>query len=281
MKRIISIILALVICCLGYAQEKFSKVVLKNGVTITGRIVELNPVSHIVLNVAGFDTRVEMSDIDSIEEVKKEDPIENLEGIKIVDTTPYEETAVIQVGPYSIEMVLVRGAIFQMGYDGRGSRLLFSEPVHTVQLSSFYVNKSPLKKEVVDYLMEGKEIRNDKPYNPNSWENANQATEALASKTNLPIRLISEAQCEYVAVSEYTFDKLDIKKNEVVYCYDYFSEYQKTSTPQLDPLGPKEGKNHVIRYLDAKDQEIYNRISKTSSILHVNSLRFTLPASAL
>lgn len=281
MKHIISIIVALVISFLGFAQEIVSKVVLKNGVTITGRIVELNPVSHIILNVAGFDTRVEMSDIDSIKEVKNSESSESIEGIKIVDTTPYDETPVIQVGPYSIEMVLVRGAIFEMGYDGRGSRLLFSEPVHTVQLSSFYINKSPLSKGVVDYVMEGKEARNDHAFNPNSWKNANQAAEALARKTNLPIRLISEAQCEYVAVSEYTVDKIDIKKNEVVYCYDFFAEYKKTSTPQLDPLGPEDGKDHVIRFLDAKDQEIYNRIEKTSSILHVNSLRFTLPASAL
>lgn len=280
MKHLISFLLALVVCSLGLAQERVSKVVMKNGVTITGRIVEFNPVSHIVLNVAGFDSRIEMSDIDSIEEVKADTPITANVNQIAIDTKQYEETKIIQVGPYSIEMVLVPGAVFEMGYDGRGSRAMFSEPVHPVQLSSFYVNKSPLRKEVVDYVLDGKETRNEKAYNPSFWKTANRIAEAIASKTNLPIRLISEAQCEYLSTSDFVTNKLDIKKNEVVFCYDFYSEYRKTEMPQLDPIGPNDGSDHVIRFFTAKGEDIYTRLSSSSKFI-VNSLRITIPASSL
>lgn len=280
MKHLISVILAVVICCLGFAQEKVSKVVLKNGVSITGRIVELNPVSHIVLNVAGFDTRVEMSDIASIEEVKNSEPTSFQEGQVSTDTKQYEETITLKVGPYSIEMVLVRGATFDMGYDGKGSRSMNSEPVHPVQLSSFYINKYPIAKGVIDYVLEGKETHNEKPFSPSFWRIANQAVDALASKTNLPIRLITEAQCEYLATTDSINGKLDIKKNETLFCYDFFSEYRRTTMPQLDPIGPNDGTDHVIRFFNAKGEEIYTRMP-SSGKLFVNSLRITLPASAL
>ena len=279
MKHLVSTILALVISCLGFAQERITKVILKNGVTITGKIVEFNPVSNIVLSVAGFDSRIEMSDIDSIDEVKKEEPVENIANLKVVDTTSYEETKLIQVGPYSVEMVLVRGSVFEMGYDGRGSRSMYSEPVHPVQLSSFYVNKSPVTKEVVDFVIEGKETKNDKAYSTSSWKRANRVAEALASQTNLPIRLITEAQCEYISSAEVVFSKLDVKKNEIVYCYDFYSEYKKTATPQVDPIGPNDGTKHAIRFFTGEDEEIYTRISDNSKYM-INSLRITVPASA-
>lgn len=281
MKHLITILLAFTICGLGLAQEKVSKVALKNGVNVTGRIVEFNPVSHIVLNVAGFDTRIEMSDIDSIEEVKTSGQSETNSAQASVDLGKYEETTIIKVGPYSIEMVLVPGAVFEMGYDGRGSRAMNSEPVHPVQLSSFYVNKSPLSKEVVDFVMEGKETKSDKPYNPTTWKTANHMVEILAEKSDLPIHLISEAQCEFIATSNIATDKIDIKKNETVYCYDFYSEYRKTSTPQIDPIGPNDGADHVIRYLIADGEDIYTRLRSRDNKFYVNSLRITLPASSL
>lgn len=281
MKHIISTILALAFCCLGFAQEKVSKIVLKNGVTITGRIVELNPVSHVVLNVGGFDSRIEMSDIDTIEEVKTDTQTSTTGNPTSVETKQYEDTKLIQVGPYSIEMVLVPGVVFEMGYDGRGSRTMGSEPVHPVQLSSFYVNRSPLSKEVVDFVVDGIESQNDKVYNPTFWKSANRIAEALADKTNLPISLISEAQCEYITTKEFIFNKLDIKKNEAVFCHDYYSEYRKTEMPQLDPIGPRDGLYHVIRYIVATGEEIYTRLGDNKSRLFVNSMRITFPASSL
>ena len=279
MKRFLSSLLALVICTIGIAQEKVSRVILKNGVTVTGRIVEFDPVSHITLNVAGFDTRIDMSNIESIDEVKDNVPASTNGKQIAIDSNQYEETTYIQIGPYSIEMILVPGSVFEMGYDGRGSRAMASEPVHPVQLSSFYVNKSPLRKEVADFVMDGKETKNDKTYNPVTWKKANQMAESLADETNLPIRLISEAQCEYLATSDWA-SKLDIRKNEAVFCYDFFSEYRKTSTPQLDPFGPNDGTDHVIRFLNAKDEEIYNRTPHRNAF-YVNSLRIAFPAASL
>lgn len=280
MKHAITIFLALVICSVGFSQERVSKVVLKNGVTVTGRIVEFNPVSHIVLNVAGFDSRIEMSDIDSIEEAKTDGPVTIDRNQTVIDATQYEETVFIQVGPYSIEMVLIPGAVFEMGYDGRGSRAMGSEPVHPVQLSSFYINKSPLRKEVVDFIIDGKETQNRKDYSTSIWKNANRTAEALASTTNLPIRLITEAQCEYVSTSDFAISKLDIKKNETVFCYDFYSEYRKTSIPQVDPIGPNDGSEHVIRYFNAKGEEVYTRLPSSGKLV-VNSFRITIPASSL
>ena len=102
--------------------------------------------------------------------------------------------------------------------------------------------------------------------------------ESLADKTNLPIRLITEAQCEYLATSDWA-NKLDIRKNEAVFCHDFYSEYRKTSTPQLDPIGPNDGADHIIRFLAAKGEEIYTRVANRNAF-YVNSLRITLPATA-
>lgn len=281
MKHFISFILALVVCVLGFAQEKVSRVVLKNGVVVTGRIVEFNPVSHIVLNVAGFDTRIEMSDINSIEEVKNVESSNSIGDGMVMDTAKYDETVSLQVGPYSIEMVLVRGTTFDMGYDGRGSRSMGSEPVHPVQLNSFYVNKYPLRKEVVDFVMDGKETRNDKFYNPTSWKTANRIVDNLAGKTGLPIHIISEAQCEYIATSTLAISNIDIQKKEIVYCYDFYSEYRTTTTSLIDPIGPNDGSDHVIRYMIANGEEIFTRLRERDNKFIVNSLRITLPASSI
>ena len=161
MKRLFCILFSLYLVSFCFAQQKVARVTLKSGVTITGAVIELNPISHIVIQVAGINSRLEMNEVASIEDVSSNNNSISLESIEsestIIDQGDYPDNYTLKVGPYEIEMVLVRGALFNMGYDGKGSLRKNSEPVHKVQLSSFYVNKTSLSKELVTYLKKGTE----------------------------------------------------------------------------------------------------------------------------
>lgn len=69
-------------------------------------------------------------------------------------------------------------------------------------------------------------------------------------------------------------------------CRDYFDEYRYTSSPQLDPVGPRKGADHVIGSFAGKGNDIYHRFStgidnSPSIVFTLPAVRFTFPASAL
>jgi len=285
MKRLFCLLLATLSFIICFAQQKVTKVTLKSGTSITGVVTELNPTSHIMIQVAGISTRIEMDDIASIEEVvsqgadiqsaesKNQDPV-------ITDLSDYPESYLLSVGPYNVELVLVRGVIFDMGYDGRGSLKKFSEPVHKVQLSSFYINKAALSEDLVCYLKKGVEERSEKDnkYKPSSVKDAQSIAEALSAKTSMNFDLITEAQCEYVLTSG-IINKLLLDKIEYIYCRDYFDDYSISAEPQLDPVvkskGPKS--KRVIRNFTATGTDVYNRYT----YLAPNSIRISIKAEEL
>ena len=292
MKRILCIVLAVFSFAFCFAQQKSARVTLKSGVVITGTITELNPASHLMIQVAGINSRIEMGDVASIEDVAPSDvsaektisnPSEANSGPVVIDQGMYPDTYTIKVGPYDIEMILVKGALFDMGYDGKGSLRKNSEPVHKVQLSSYYVNKSPLSKDIVSYLKKGDENHSDKTrrYSPGSAKDAIKVAEALASKANLPIVLISEAQCEYILVSD-NVENFDInEKYEVLFCRDYYADYTKGTKPQVDPIGPREGRANVMRDFAAKEDEVYTRYQRNPYQPSATAIRVSVPASAV
>ena len=290
MKHILTTILfILFLAGISSAQEKMSTVVMKNGVTVTGTIKEFDPSTHITLVVAGVDVRIDMSDITSIGEAPSRQPgsfnsimIDEAAQTPIINSNEdYPLSYMLEVGPYSVEMVLVTGGVYQMGYDGRGSKRMNSEPVHGVQLSSFYINKSPLNTDLVAYLKTGSQKHGRKAwaYKPLSWKDANSIAESLAEKTRLPVQLITESQCEYTLRTK-SINDFESDEQDVVYCKDYYAGYQETLTPLLDPSGPDKGQSHVKRFFEFSGEGIYTRIDGRNSDL-VNTIRITIPASAL
>ena len=287
MKRIICLFVTVLSFSICFAQQKVAKVTLKSGATITGTIVELNPVSHLVIQVAGINSRIEMVDVMSIDDIVSASTETNTiptevsnTGSIVLDRENYPESYVLKVGPYDVEMVLVRGALFDMGYDGRGSMSKHSEPVHQVQLSSFYVNKAALSKDIVYYLRKGKEKHSNKDnsYFPRKSKNAIKATEALSDITKQPFKLITEAQCEYILTSD-NIKKFDLCKKEIIVCNDYYGDYPKSSNLQIDPVGPREGRHRVYRDFTAENSDIYTRYWSHEPI--INTIRVSIPASQL
>lgn len=290
MKRTICLLLVMLSFSLCFAQQKIARVTLKSGVTITGTVIELNPTSHLVIQVAGVNSRIEMGDVASIEDIASETTETNTNPTKVSNAGPvvldqgsYPASYILKVGPYDIEMVLVRGALFDMGYDGKGSLKKNSEPVHKVQLSSYYINKTPLSKDLVAYLKKGAENHSDKvrSYSPSNAKDALSIAEKLASSTKLPIDLITEAQCEYALISGIT-DALEMaEKYEMIWCKDFFADYSRTAQPQVDPIGPRDGRNHVMRNFAAKNDDVYNRYTVNPYSNGASSIRVSILASKL
>ncbi len=289
MKRLFVIFCAVIICLSGFAQQqKTAKVTLKNGTILSGYVSELNPVSHITLVIAGFESKINMSDVASIEDTTI---LEGNSGIGSQgDNAPvivndYEglpETYNLMVGPYVVEMRLVKGATFSMGYDGKGSRQMNSEPVHEVTLSSFYVNSRPLNKDIVSYLKSGKEEHRDKDsiYRPLGRKDSKEVADLIAEKTRIPVDLITEAQWEYVAtILDGIFQN---KQTELNHCRDYYGDYKSTMTPLVDPTGPKDGSCFVIREMSSAENVAYCRFStKDHGLAFYSAIRITFPAKAL
>ena len=274
MKRIATLLLGLFLCFVCYAQGT-TRVTLKNGTVLTGSIVEMNPTSHLILKIAGYDSKIDMKDVATIEEVGA--PASPPQAV----SQNYPDTYMLAVGPYQIEMVLVPGGTFMMGYDGPGSRNMHSEPVHEVLLSPYYVNRRPISKDVAKYLEDGieKHGTKEKTYVPSSDQDAKGIAELISQKTHLPVTLITEAQCEYV-FSSGNIDNLELKDYDIVYCHDSYAPYRTSPTPQVDPVGVLAGKSLVRRFFYAAGTDIYFRFGP-DRLTMANTIRISFPASAI
>ena len=268
MKKLIGLIIItlMTIPTIALAQQKTAKVTLKNGTSFTGVITELNPASHVTIIIAGFENKINMSDVLSIESMATPDDVR--QEVKVI--TPeidygidYPETVFIKAGPYEIEMVLVKGGIFSMGYDGRGSLRMNTEPIHDVALNSFYINKGTSQN--LDLFL----------------EDANSVVELLANASGFSACLITESQWEYVASRR--SDVFGDNKMEINFCYDWYGDYLSTKDgPQLDPSGPLSGRDHVARSYTSDSISVFKR-EKANDMGGALSLaiRFTIIASEI
>ena len=147
--KIIILFVSLLLSVTVNAQSGQSKIFLKNGTVLQGTIKSIDPTDAIKMVIAGVETSIKMSDVAKVEEVKNEDNVatpNNSTGnsddkIKVTDFADYPESIDLKIGNNVIRMVLVRGGDMNMGFDGRHSRAMKSEPVHKVKVTSFYISE--------------------------------------------------------------------------------------------------------------------------------------------
>lgn len=262
-KNLILLFLLVNIVC--YGQTSTAKVVLKSGVTITGVIKEMVINDHIKITVSGVDTTISMSDIESITNIEGNEKnggnstssfaetSKKAYGVyEITDLNSYPETFVLELDGQKLNMVLVRGGVFNMGYDDKHSLDMKSEPIHQVTLSSFYVSKESVSRRVAKKLLNLK-LKEDKKiddyYSTYDWDEADKLVKSIVDLANKPYRMLTEAEWEYVSLMPFAKDIFGDQKY-VEWCYDFFDKYKPND--QINPTGPDRGKYHVTRSYNAR-----------------------------
>lgn len=69
MKRFFLTLIMLLALFVADAQQKTAKVTLKNGTSLLGTVTELDPLSHVTIIIAGIETRIDMNQVQSIEDI--------------------------------------------------------------------------------------------------------------------------------------------------------------------------------------------------------------------
>lgn len=256
MKKLIILILLLTPFLLN-AQEKLSVVKLKSGTEITGVIKSINPTEALTIVIAGVETEIKMADVAKIDvldnstntTINKEIPRPQLmadEKLIVTDFAEYPDSFDLIVGDSKIKMVLVRGGEMNMGFDGRHSRSMDSEPVHKVILTTFYISESFVTNEIISNI-KGKKGKKGYYYTP-KWEEANKMVEMISETSGIPLKLPTEAEWEYTACSSVQ-EQVFKKCHNFEYCSDWYDHFSIQQT-RVDPQGPINGKRHVIRAYD-------------------------------
>ncbi len=269
MKRLILLCTFATLCFhVSFAQEQQTKVTLKNGVSLVGELKKLDATNSLTISVGGVESEILMSDVESIEPIaEKEEQANNVSdpftmlppdmygNYIITDNGEYPEQFEITVGNQKFTLVLVRGGLFNMGYDGSKSLFMDTEPIHKVMLSSFYVSKEFLSFETAYTLLNQKYTgKEGTVFRTRDWDRADRAVKAIAEQEGAPYRLLTEAEWEYCAIlpiADTVFEEIiaskPYKKKSYVgeWCNDFWGEYK--SQNQINPQGPPTGKKHVAR----------------------------------
>ncbi|MDD6228895.1 MAG: hypothetical protein PUA94_07720, partial [Bacteroidales bacterium] len=118
----------------------------------------------------------------------------------VTDNRQLPDSFKINVAGQELTMILVRGGIYNMGYNGKNQNAIYemSSPVHRVRLSSFYVSRDQLVNATASRLL-GKELKHPDRRFVGKFKEADQIAAKAAAETNLPLRLPTEAEWEYIA----------------------------------------------------------------------------------
>ncbi len=278
MRKFLICTLALLLCSIAAAaQTGQAKITLKNGTVLTGTLMQLDAVSSVTVKIGDISTTIPMSEVAAIESSngnadKKAAPATDDIGDEygkyvVTDRKEYPDSFQITVANQTFTMLLVRGGKFNMGYDDRKSRSMDSEPVHRVELSSFYVSKEFITVNTANRLLanEGDTLQTSNLRC--RWRYAKLIVDSIAAKTDTPYRMLTEAEWEYAAIqpeTERVFSEItstaDYAKEYYIgeWCADFLAEY--SAKPQVNPTGPTKGEKHVARtYRPDKDK--WNRDS--------------------
>ena len=253
MKKLL-LLLMLLLPMMANAQEKVSVVTLKNGTQLSGVIKAMDPLDALTIVVGGIEMTIKMADVTKVEDEKStanNDVPQIIDNSKLLgedklivrDKAYYPESFDLKVGNSSIKMILIRGGDMNMGYDGRHSMAMNSEPVHKVKVTTFYISETFVTGEIASQAI-GKRIKKDY-YSPMKWKVAKEVTDKISEMTNLPVRLPTEAEWEYAACSSVQNQLFD-KCNDLEYCNDYYDEFKRQEI-LIDPQGPLKGSRHVLR----------------------------------
>ena len=259
--RFIILLLVMLLPLATLGQGKIALVKLKNGTEIKGIIKSIDPMDAMVIEIAGVEATIKMDNVQMIEEMSmvsqdsnsSEQELYN-EKLIVTDFEEYPDSIDLAIGNQKIRMILVRGGDYMMGFDGRHSMAMKSEPVHKVMVTSFYISKFYVTSDIVKNYK--KKVGKETFYQAKNWEDANNIATAISEDNKLLLRLPTEAEWEFAACSSVQNRIFDYC-GSIEYCSDFFGKFNKWEE-KPDPTGPINGKHHVIRaYNQVKGK--YNR----------------------
>ena len=248
MKKTLILVLVAFLPILAIAQSKPDTLFFANGekavVTISkmsSEEVEYSYPNEVIVNIA---KTVELAGIHlgSGRIVIYNNPIDSF--IE-PDIPNYPDSFTLEIEGDVVEMVLVKGGTFNMGYDGRHSIKYNSEPIHPVTLTPYYMSKRYILNTQMNYML-GKEKTKKKEYVFSRWKVADDTVTAIAKKTGLNYRLPTEAEWEYAA-TDHALSSLFVDAYGIEWCQDLFSYFTNTNYPLVDPLVSEGSGPHVNR----------------------------------
>ena len=285
MKKLLVLFAMMVLPMVASAQNNLSVVTLKNGTELKGVIKSIDPTDVLVLVISGVETTIKMSDVAKVEAAGETTPnVASLtdmskrlddEKLIVTDKADYPESFDLKVGNASIKMILVRGGDMNMGFNGRHSRSMKSEPVHKVGVTSFYMSETFVTTEIIAEVTGEKVKKNKKSYySPRNWDRANEIIQKISLKCGMELRLPTEAEWEFAACSQ-NQELFFSNCNMAEYCFDWFGEFKDTEY-RIDPVGPLKGPRRVVRAYGCPRGKL-NRAYKDFYSLH-NPFRLAIKA---
>ena len=277
MKRYI-LLLMLLGGLIVYAQQSKVKVTLKSGLLISGELKSLDPLSNMIIIVGGQETEIPMENVISVETIDNSlkqsnnndnkypdskrpgiDSFSLLGSKKLIETETenYPERFILSLSGTSVEMVLIRGGLMNMGFDGDHSKSMKSEPVHKVGITSFYISAKALTCEQI--ITQGIDFKHKgaQPAMIKTWDDAKKLVDNISSNLGKPYRLPTEAEWEYAACSTLQSELFaDANMNEKImydWCSDFYGSFKNIADYEIDPTGPVIGSEHVVRAYNSKN----------------------------
>ena len=128
-------------------------------------------------------------------------------------------------------------------------RVRRSEPVHKVSVTSFYMSDMYIREGM---LAKSKSSKSHDYLYTHEWEEVDKYVTDISRELDLPLRLPTEAEWEF---STYSASRSELFKDfrDSEWCSDFFDDYGDfiEDDSNIDPVGPKKGRYHVVRSIDA------------------------------